>query len=221
MNMRRITAATATALLLAATAACSETNVTAKAVKPATVAKKACANGTYTWFNVEQPTRLTGLSAAEKLGKGGGTLKHKLVRLYTPRIEVTADGPVLASKSVLTSLGRYIGYLDAGDEADGVTSVFVKAGTAAPELDDGKTSFKDAGTFVQYDAVRVVEADFRYSCSGGRQTTGHAVSWTAPILGLLECGTAVTGKDRKHNDHAVARVAARIACGADSVAAKS
>jgi len=44
-----------------------------KGAQPA-VADKACTNGTYTWINIEKPTRLLGVSDVETLGKGGGNL---------------------------------------------------------------------------------------------------------------------------------------------------
>ena len=179
-----------------------------KGAQPA-VADKACANGTYTWINIEKLTRLLGVSDVETLGKGGGTLKHKVRRLATVRIAVQAGSGAPAAKAILTSLGEKTGVTD----ADSDVGAFTKVGGTGPKLNDGSSAPHGAGRFVQYAAVRVVEADFRYTCPGGRTTTGHAESWTVSIDGLLECGTR-TG-------NATAREAARLPCGADSVAAKA
>lgn len=179
-----------------------------KGAQPA-VAAKACANGTYTWTNIEKPTRLLGVSDAETLVKAGGTLKNKVRRLASVRIAVQAGTGAPAAKAVLTSLGRTIGEIDSDGDVVGFTDV----DREAPELNEGSVAPQAAGRFVQYAAVRAVEADFRYTCSGGRTTIGHAESWTVSIDGILECSQS-TGS-------AAAREAARISCGADSVAAKT
>ncbi|MEV0737409.1 hypothetical protein AB0I51_15830 [Streptomyces sp. NPDC050549] len=179
-----------------------------KGAQPA-VADRACANGTYTWTNIEKPTRLLGVSDVETLGKGGGTLKHKVRRLATVRIAVQAGSSAPAAKEILISLGKKTGVIDSDDDVSGFTDV----GGKGPELNDGGAAPEGSGRFVQYAAVRVVEADFRYTCPGGRTTFGHAESWSVSIDGLLECDTG-TG-------NATAREAARLSCGADSTAAKA
>ncbi|WP_406455087.1 hypothetical protein OH768_18790 [Streptomyces sp. NBC_01622] len=179
-----------------------------KEAQPA-VADKACVNGTYTWINIEKPTRLLGVSDVETLGKGGGTLKHKVRRLATVRIAVQAGSGAPAAKEILTSLGEKTGVID----PDSDVGAFAEVGGSGPELNDGSMAPEGAGRFVQYAAVRIVEADFRYTCPGGRTAIGHAESWNVSVDGLLECDTK-TG-------NATAREAARLSCGADSVAAKA
>ncbi|MGW0835334.1 hypothetical protein [Streptomyces prunicolor] len=183
-------------------------SASAKGAQPA-VAGKACANGTYTWTNIEKPTRLVGVSDVETLGKGGGTLKNKVRRLATVRVGVQAGTGAPAAKAVLTSLGRKIGEVDPDDDAAAFTDVDRKA----PGLNDGSSTLDTSGRFVHYASLRVVEADFRYTCPGGSTTIGHAESWIVPIDGVLECSQS-TG-------NATAREAARLSCGADSVAAKT
>jgi len=177
----------------------------------AAAAGKACANGTYTWINIEKPTRLVGVSDVETLGKGGGTLKHKVRRLATFQVGVQAGTGAPAAKEVLTSLGRKIGEI--GADEDGTGAAFTDVDGKAPELNDGSSTLNSSGRFVHYVALRVVEADFRYTCPGGSTTIGHAKSWIVPIDGVLECSQS-TG-------NATAREAARLSCGADSVAAKT
>ncbi|NEC87544.1 hypothetical protein [Streptomyces sp. SID12501] len=184
---------------------------------PAAAADTACANGTYTWFNIEKPTRLLGVTDVETLGKGGGELKKKLKRLATVEISVQAGSGAPAADEVLFSLGKKIGEIDSDaaslKDAGGESWRFTEVGGKGPELNDGSAAPYGSGRFVMYAAVRVVEADFRHSCPGGRTSTGHAESWTTSIDGLLECGT----KDGS----ATVREAARLSCGADSAAAKA
>jgi len=175
------------------------------------VAGKACANGTYAWINIEKPTRLVGVSGVETLGKGGGKLKNKVLRLATVRVGVQAGTGAPAAKEVLTSLGRKIGEIDADE--DGTGAAFTDVNRKAPDLNEGSSTLNTSGRFVHYAALRVVEADFRYSCPGDSTTIGHAESWIVPIDGVLECSQS-TG-------NATAREAARLSCGADSIAAKT
>lgn len=219
MSMRWIVAGTAALVLAAGATAC--TADAAEAVKPA-VADKACGNGTYDWFNIRQDWVLTGVGDVEKLGKGGGTLKGSMHRLYTPETAVHTEGPTVKGKAALWSLAVRIGEVEA-DDAGSVDSYFTHAGRKAPALEaGGRITFpkgKRAVQVVQYAMVKQVEADFRYSCSGsgnGKTTTGHAISWLVDGRGTLECSYS-TGKKAG----TPATDAARLACGKDSVAAKS
>ncbi|MFJ1654882.1 hypothetical protein ACIOC2_26650 [Streptomyces sp. NPDC088337] len=177
-----------------------------------------CANGTFTWFNVERPDRLLGVSEPEEMSKGGGRLTHKVRRVGTVQTAVRAEGAVPASEEVLFSLGKKIGEIDSSAATlKDVTDQkwrFTEVGDQGPRLnDDGPAKVHGPGRFVQYSAVRAVEADFRYTCPAGSTTAGHAKSWTVPMEGLVECGT--------RTDKAIARQAARRACGAGSAAAKA
>ena len=225
MSMRWIVAGTAALVLAAGATACTADADVAKAVKPA-VADKACGNGTYDWFNIRQDWVLTGVGDVEKLGKGGGALKGSMHRLYTPETAVHTEGPTVKAKAALWSLAVRIGEVEA-DDAGSVDSYFTHAGRKAPALDAGGTitfpKGKRAVQIVQYAMVKQVEADFRYSCSGsgngsanGKTTTGHAISWLGDGSGDLECSHP-TGKKAG----TPATDAARLACGKDSVAAKS
>ncbi|WP_338896273.1 hypothetical protein WBG99_11710 [Streptomyces sp. TG1A-60] len=184
---------------------------------PSVRVAKACEGGTFTWSNVEQPTRLTGVSRAERQGDGGGKLTSKLRRLYTPEVSVQAEGPSLDSADVLFSLGKEIGYIDPGARSldeDSVESAFVTVGLKAPVLNDGSLSLSadSAGEYVGYAYVKEAAGDFRYSCPGGEATTGHAKSWKVDGEGGLKCDEAA-GSD-------AARQAALLSCAKDSAAAK-
>ncbi|MGW4821985.1 hypothetical protein ACWEP4_24115 [Streptomyces sp. NPDC004227] len=173
----------------------------------------------YEWFNVEQPRRLTALTAPEEFGKGGGEFKNHLQRVWTPVTSVSAKGPAVPSREVLLSLAMWIGLAEDADEADNLS--FTEVGRKAADLNGSRPGSTDrAGRFVNYATARAVEADFRYTCPGTvTVTTGHAKGWTGEGGGGLECGRRIEGIGRA--DRTVAREAARISCGPDSVAAKA
>ncbi|WP_055530165.1 hypothetical protein [Streptomyces graminilatus] len=201
----------------------SDSSATAGARKaPAAVAATACANGTYTWFNIEKPTRLLGVTDVETLGKGGGELKKKLKRLATVEISVQAGHGAPAAAEVLFSLGKKVGEIDSDaaslKDADGISWQFLKVGHKGPDLNDSRMSVAGSGRFVQFAAVRVVEADFRYSCPGGRTSIGHAKSWIVPIDGVIECDSKLESFTRR--DDAAVREAALFSCEPGSAATK-
>ncbi|CAM5738950.1 hypothetical protein SALBM311S_11032 [Streptomyces alboniger] len=70
-----------------------------------------------------------------------------------------------------------------------------------------------SGEFVTYAGVREVSGDFRYSCPGGRTSTGHARNWTVDMQGVLSCDESV-GRS------ALALQAARRSCAAGTAATK-
>ncbi|MFE9169414.1 hypothetical protein ACFYNZ_07785 [Streptomyces kebangsaanensis] len=191
--------------------------------RPAAAAE-ACADGTFTWFNIVKPTRLLGVSEPEDVGKGGGRLTKKVQRVSTVEISVRPEGALPAPEEALFSLGREIGEIDSDaptlKEVTGESWSFTQVGNRGPRLREGFARVDGPGRFVQYSAVRTVEADFRHTCAGGRTTLGHAESWTVAVSGVVECGTRADDGTGDGTDDVTARQAARLACGTDSAAAK-
>ncbi|OUD03959.1 hypothetical protein CA983_06830 [Streptomyces swartbergensis] len=152
---------------------------------------KACADGTFTWSRVTERDRLTGVSALERLGAGGGRLHNPMRRVYTPSPSVRADGPAPPAAEILFSLGKKTGEIDSDArtlaEAGGDTWSFTDVRLPAPKLDDDRVTPRAAGEFVQYAGVREVSADFRYTCPDGKAVSGHARNWTVDIGGLMDC----------------------------------
>ncbi|MEU6162586.1 hypothetical protein [Streptomyces tanashiensis] len=204
--------ACAVAALLTGTAACtSESGGTA--ARPTKTAATACANGTYTWFNVDARDVLTGIAEKQKLGKGGGPLTNELSRLHTPATAVIFEkGPRLDTKATLRSLGAHIGDYEA---AEGVVYDFADVRRPAPKLQSRTTSVDGAGTFVDFAYVHQVTADFQYSCDNGTRAAGRAIGWTLDGSGVLECSTPI--EKPKAGDPA--QEAARLSCGRTSPAA--
>ncbi|MGW5650927.1 hypothetical protein [Streptomyces humi] len=174
---------------------------------------KACRGGTFTWSGVKQSDRLTGVSASQRLGKGGGALENPLRRVYTPQPSVRTEGPALSPAEVLFSLGKRIGEIDStaatlADDDSGTTYVFTDVHAKPPALDQSFTRTEAAGDIVTYAGVREVAGTFRYSCADGTTTTGRARTWKVDLAGLVICGDTA--------DVAIARQAARLSCEAGS-----
>ncbi|MCG7204667.1 hypothetical protein [Streptomyces arenae] len=178
---------------------------------------KACRGGTFTWSGVKQSDRLTGVSASQRLGKGGGALENPLRRVYTPHPSVRTEGPALSPAEVLFSLGKRIGEIDStaatlADDDSGTTYVFTDVHAKAPALDDGFTRIDGPGDIVAYAGVREVTGTFRYSCRDGASSTGQARNWRVDLAGLVNCGETVGA--------GIARQAARLSCEDGSAARK-
>lgn len=175
---------------------------------------KACTDGTFTWTGVRRTDRLTGVSEAQRV-RDDGTINVQLERVYTPKPTVRAEGPAVSPAEVLFSLGKRVGEIDSDAhtlaEVSGETWAFTDVHLAAPKLDSGLSKVTGPGELVEYAGVREWEGDFRYTCSGGKTTTGHARNWTVDIGGVLSCQESVDGDG-------LALQAARRSCEAGSPA---
>ncbi|MER5203489.1 hypothetical protein [Streptomyces sp. NPDC002825] len=208
--------ACAVAALLTGTAGCTDQAGGTAAERATRAIGTACANGTYTWFDVDTREVLTGVAERQKLGEGGGALTHRLSPLHTPVTAVTYEkGPRVDAEATLRSLGAHIGDPDATGGGD---YGFADVHRPGPGLRSGTTSVDGAGTFVDFSWVRQVVADFRYTCGNGKQAVGRAISWTTDGSGVVECSTTLTNAKP---DEAAAAEAARLSCGPDSPAAEA
>ncbi|MFJ8462613.1 hypothetical protein [Streptomyces swartbergensis] len=208
-TVRRVCAAgSVIGVLVTGLTACAGDDRAPEARKTDRAAMKTCADGTFTWSRVTERDRLTGVSALERLGTGGGRLHNPMRRVYTPSPSVRADGPAPSAAEILFSLGKKTGEIDSGArtlaEAGGDTWSFTDVRLPAPELDDDRVAPGAAGEFVQYAGVKEVSADFRYTCPDGRTVSGHARNWTVDIGGLMDC--------EEKADSPLAREAARYSC---------
>ncbi|MFE5591012.1 hypothetical protein [Streptomyces sp. NPDC056549] len=205
------------AVLLAGAVACTDEGgaAPARTTKATGATGAPCANGTYTWFNVDKRDVLTGVAAKQKLGKGGGTLTNRIEPLHTPLTAVTFEkGPRADVKATLRSLGARIGDSDAalGDVYD-----FADVHRAVPRNEPNSTVVEGPGEIVEYTWVREITGDFRYTCGSGEPAVGRAVGWDTDGSGILECSTSVP----KMKPGQPLLEAARMSCGPDSPAARS
>ncbi|MDX2701636.1 hypothetical protein PV350_02105 [Streptomyces sp. PA03-6a] len=222
--MRRTIAACVALAAIAGAGACTDTAAhtegkAAPSVPAQTMGPRACVNGTYQWFNVERPVRLSALSEVETFGKGGGKFtKAPKHRVSWPETSVSASGPAVPSRDVLFSLAKLVGETQEDDTVADMAFTEVGRRLGDPNLSRA-VSTPGAGRFVSYNETHVVEADFRYTCPGTKAVTiGHAKSWTTEGSGTLECGTRIGPGSEAHL--AVAREAARLSCGPKSIAAQ-
>ncbi|MYW68997.1 hypothetical protein GTY65_33715 [Streptomyces sp. SID8379] len=182
---------------------------------------RACADGTFAWTGVRQTDKLTGVSdAATATGRDGGRRTKALRRVYTPRPDVTGEGPDVPAAEVLFSLGKKIGVIETDARtlarADGETWSFTDVHQKPPALDSNITEAGGAARDVLYAGVREVTGTFRHTCADGRSTTGRARGWTVDLGGILACDEPL---DRSA-DSALARQAARLSCDEDDAAAQ-
>ncbi|WP_420035405.1 hypothetical protein ACN2WE_26340 [Streptomyces sp. cg28] len=178
---------------------------------------RACADGTFTWTDVEKRTeKLTGVSTVQKLGKDGGKLTLPLKRVAEALPSVRTKGPAVSPAEVLFSLGKKTGEIDSDAatlaDVDGDTWTFTDVDDAPPRPGGAVTTMEDGGRFVTYAGVREASGTFRYTCDDGRTTTGRARHWTVDVGGVLSCDKAV-GKGLAHE-------AARRSCRPGDTATK-
>ncbi|MGW1973773.1 hypothetical protein ACWCOY_36715, partial [Streptomyces tubercidicus] len=171
--MRRWIAALVATLAVASTGACtaSATHTEPKATaKTLALGPKACTHGSYQWFNVEQPVRLSALSDVETLGKGGGKVTKLKYRVSWPVVSVSSRGPALPSRDVLFSLAKKVGEAQEGDDPTGMAFTDVDRKPEDPNA-SRLISSEGGGRLVMYDQTYVVEADFRYTCPNSKAVT--------------------------------------------------
>ncbi|MEU2235034.1 hypothetical protein [Streptomyces vietnamensis] len=208
-----LSACAVAALLSGAVACTSESGGTA--APPTQAIRTACANGTYTWFNVDTRDVLTSVAAKQKLGRKGGAVTNEQMPLHTPTTAVTFEkGPRVDAVAVLRSLGAHIGDTEA---AEGDVYAFADVHRPAPKPDSNRTVVEGPGTIVEYAFVRQVTADFQYTCGKGERAAGRAIGWTIDGSGVLECSTPI--ENAKAGD--VGAEAARLSCGPESPAART
>ncbi|MFF3767848.1 hypothetical protein ACFYYR_27725 [Streptomyces sp. NPDC001922] len=218
--MQRVWIAAAVAVLVAAgTAGCSaenddkpaRTEAAAKRPAPAPPARRAveqaCQDGTYRWFNAAQRSVVTDLSPTQQYRKGREISSERNVELVRFTPTVAARGPALPSDLVIQALAQRL-------KADGLAGDGME-GSPASSRDDGSStgtwSASRSGRYLTARSVRLVEADFTYTCRGtGRSgtTSGHVLTWRSGAdLDVVRCA-AKPGKKRP----AWLREAARLGC---------
>ncbi|MER6116847.1 hypothetical protein [Streptomyces sp. NPDC001743] len=176
--------------------------------------ERACEGGTYTWFNLQRRYVLNGVSDAQTLKAEGTELTEPMRRLRTDRASLESDGPRLDSKAVFYALSVRLGLADKGEDPEDVEdwSALGEPGSYAPLNEDGGwTSGGAAVRLVSYSAFEKVDADFRYTCKGGKDrepTVGHVLTWGRDLSGALNCEEPLSKAGS-----AAAREAVRLSCG--------
>lgn len=165
-------------------------------------AKKACADGTYTWLNVSRRPAVTDMAVATKVKRGGkvGTDGVDTVARYT--VSVRTQGATLPEKQSIRSLAQ---------QAKPVVPLADRIGQTTAYDKDKDSSYGKVGApgrYVMARAYDLVEADFRYACGDETVSSGHVVTWDdAGIEIILACGEKL---DKEASGGA--REAARLGC---------
>ncbi|KUJ66445.1 hypothetical protein ACZ90_36910 [Streptomyces albus subsp. albus] len=170
-------------------------------------APQACHGGRYTWTNVSQRSVLTDMATVEAHRKGDRvSSRHaREVARYTAAVRTTA-GPELPARTVIHALAGKMGAGElAGDEGSATTSRYDGSAYAVSEA-------AAPGRYVAARAIRLVEADFRYSCAAPGEdsltTRGHVTTF---VLGN-EVGVVACREKPDHGQAAGIRKAARLGC---------
>ena len=203
---RRWTATVATMVIVTGVAGCSGGDGE-KAVG------RACDKGSYEWFNVSRQSVLTDLGRTRHYDKGQkvSTKDVREVARYTKSVRTT--GGKLSQRRVIHSLARHL-KLPADELAGDVNGPSART-TANDRSSYGLHEAEVSDRYVPARAATLVEADFRYRCTGrGRAASGHVVTWQSLEVGAVACGR----KPEKGLSDGV-REAARLGCRAGDPAA--
>lgn len=165
-------------------------------------AKKACADGTYTWLNVSRRPAVTDMAVATKVKRGAKVSTDGVETVARYTVSVRTQGATLPEKQLIRSLAQ---------QAKPVVPLADRIGQTTAYDKDKDSSYGEAGVpgrYVMARAYDLVEADFRYACGDETVSSGHVVTWDdGGIEIILECGEKL-GKDATD----AAREAARLGC---------
>ncbi|MGY0058750.1 hypothetical protein ACWY4P_19730 [Streptomyces sp. LZ34] len=165
-------------------------------------AKKACADGTYTWLNVSRRSAVTDMAVATKVKKGSKVSTDGVETVARYTVSVRTQGATLPEKQSIRSLAQ---------QAKPVVPLADRIGQTTAYDKDKDSSYGEAGVpgrYVMARAYDLVEADFRYACGDETVSFGHVVTWDdAGIEIILACGEKL---DKEASGGA--REAARLGC---------
>ncbi|MFF7451924.1 MULTISPECIES: hypothetical protein [unclassified Streptomyces] len=144
-----------------------------------------CADGTYAWSGVRHTERLTRLADPVVIKKRTDSYKVRLrsadtVTYYTT---VSPKPPGAGTSGVLAALGRHL----KAEEPLGGASDRVN-----PRLDtyyEVRTGDLQ-GAYYAWNALKLVDADFTYTCASGGPVKGHVRTWEGSETGFLSCADA-------------------------------
>ncbi|MES4900697.1 MULTISPECIES: hypothetical protein [unclassified Streptomyces] len=207
---RGLTTAVAAVAIMAGAAGCTSggsdgSDGAARGGAQNIAAKRACADGTYTWLNVSRRPVVNAMAVTtQKSGHKVSTRGVEPVARYT--VSVRTEGAALSGKQVIRGLARHL-KPTRGDaftlvDQTGRTTTYDKHGSY------GVQTAKTSGRYVTATAYDLFEADFRYVCGDDTVSSGHVVSWDpteAEII--LECGEKLP--EEAGDD---SREAARLGC---------
>ncbi|MFH9587477.1 hypothetical protein ACH4LS_20390 [Streptomyces luteogriseus] len=168
---------------------------------------EACPNGTYAWSGVRRTQKLTAMSDPLLFEKVTASYSAELKpvddRVYRPSVTGAPRG--VRAAAVITALGRH---LKVEEPLAGPSEREVAQEDHFFEIATGDLK----GAYYAWGYVRLVEADFTYTCAGGERATGRVRTWEGTGSGFLPCSES--------SDDTAGRLAARRTCPAGSAAAQ-
>jgi hypothetical protein len=168
---------------------------------------EACADGTYAWSGIRREQRLTALSEPIRFKKKTDRYTSRLEAVgdtvYRPSVTGTPEGAGAAG--VIKALGRHLKVQEP------------LAGPSEKEVPEEDHYFEVAtgdleGAYYAWGYVRLVEADFTYTCGSGERAKGRVRTWEGTGSGFLPCS--------EPSDDIAGRLAAQRTCPVGSAAAK-
>ncbi|MFI7409008.1 hypothetical protein ACIBU0_10110 [Streptomyces sp. NPDC049627] len=145
---------------------------------------EACTDGTYAWSGVKRTEKLTELADPIFFEKKTASYSSKLKRVddtvYRPSVSVAPKG--VGAVGVIKALGRHlkVEWPLAGPSekyGDGVEEHF--------EAETGDLK----GAYYSWGYLKLVDADFTYTCGSGTPIKGHVRTWEGSGSGFLPCSS--------------------------------
>ncbi|MFJ5996438.1 hypothetical protein [Streptomyces sp. NPDC092370] len=170
---------------------------------------EACTNGTYAWSGVRRTEKLTEMSDPITFKKRTASYSARLKpvddKVYRPSVTGAPRG--IGAAAVITALGTHL----AVEEP--------LAGPSEKEPPEVGHYFEAAtgdlkGDYYSWGYIKMVTADFAYTCGNGEPVKGQVLTWEGTGSGFMPCSEELP-------EGVGARAAARALCPADSRAARA
>lgn len=198
-----------TAGLVAATLATGAAACTGGSDERGTDKAAACTNGTYAWSGVRRTEKLTEMSDPITFEKRTASYSAKLEpvddKVYRPSVTGAPRG--VGAAAVITALGKHLKVEEP------------LAGPSEKEPQDVGHYFESAtgdlkGDYYSWGYIRMVTADFAYTCGNGEPVKGQVLTWEGAGSGFMPCSEEPPEGGAGH-------AAASALCPADSRAARA
>ncbi|MZF88647.1 hypothetical protein [Streptomyces sp. SID5643] len=170
---------------------------------------EACTNGGYAWSGVQRTQKLTAMSDPIMFEKRTASYSAKLKpvddKVYRPSVTGAPRG--IGAAAVIMALGRH---LKAEEPLAGPSEKEVPEEDHFFEVATGDLK----GAYYSWGYIRLVTADFTYTCGNGEPVKGRVRTWEGTGSGFMPCSEELP-------EGVGARAAARELCPPDSRAARA
>ncbi|GAA4538545.1 hypothetical protein [Streptomyces collinus] len=170
---------------------------------------EACTNGTYAWSRVQRTEKLTEMSDPISFEKRTASYSARLKpvddKVYRPSVTGAPRG--IGAAAVITALGRHLAVEEplAGPSEKEPTELGHYFEAATGDL---------KGDYYSWGYIKMVTADFAYTCGNGEPVKGQVLTWEGTGSGFMPCSEELP-------EGVGARAAARALCPAASRAARA